>query len=187
MAQELDGIVVIDVEATCWSGPPPPGEEQEIIEVGICVLETKTLTREDRESVLVRPQRSRVSEYCTALTTLTAEQVAGGVSFAEACADLTSRLRTRERAWASWGDFDRVLFEAQCAREGVPFPFGSTHLNVKNLYALAHALPQEIGMMDALRASTIPHEGTHHRGHDDAWNIAALLARLLAPARSPTA
>jgi len=26
-------------------------------------------------------------------------------------------------------------------------------------------------------------EGTHHRGADDAWNIAGLLGRLLAPSR----
>jgi inhibitor of KinA sporulation pathway (predicted exonuclease) len=184
MAQELDQIVVIDIEATCWSGLPPPGEEREIIEVGICLLEPRTLARSAKESVLVRPQRSRVSEYCTALTTLTPDQVAGGVSFAEVCSELAARLRTRERPWASWGDFDRVLFEAQCAREDVPYPFGATHLNVKNLYALARALPQEIGMMEALRADGVPHEGTHHRGHDDAWNIAALLARLLAGARA---
>ena len=74
--------------------------------------------------------------------------------------------------------------ERQCAREHVPYPFGATHLNVKHLHAVAHALPHEIGMMDALRAAAITHEGTHHRGDADAWNIAALLAALLATARS---
>jgi inhibitor of KinA sporulation pathway (predicted exonuclease) len=184
MAELLDQVVVVDIEATCWAGAPPPGEEREIIEVGVCLLDPLSLERSEKHSVLVRPQRSRVSDYCTALTTLTAEQVAGGVSFAEACAALVERFDTRRRAWASWGDFDRVLFEAQCVREGVPYPYGPTHHNVKSLYALVHGLPLEIGMMDALKASAIPHEGTHHRGHDDAWNIAGLLARVLAAARA---
>jgi inhibitor of KinA sporulation pathway (predicted exonuclease) len=183
MAQRLDEIVVIDVEATCWGGPPPPGETQDIIEIGICLLETASLARHDRESILVRPTSSTVSPYCTALTTLTAAQVMDGLPFPEACATLAARHATGERAWASWGDFDRSLFERQCAREQVPYPFGSTHLNVKHLFAVARALPQENSMMDALQAAAITHEGTHHRGDDDAWNITALLATLLATAR----
>jgi inhibitor of KinA sporulation pathway (predicted exonuclease) len=184
MADRLDQIVVIDVEATCWRGPPPPDELQEIIEIGLCVLEVDSLARRARESILVRPRRSRVSPFCTQLTTLTQEQVDGGMPFSEACADLATRLGTRARTFASWGDFDRRLFEAQCAREEVKSPFGHTHLNVKNLFALARGLPQEVGMMDALRLAGLPHEGTHHRGHDDAWNIAGLLGQMMAAARA---
>jgi inhibitor of KinA sporulation pathway (predicted exonuclease) len=184
MAQRLDEIVVIDLEATCWRGPPPPGQVKEIIEIGVCVLETATLSRRGKASLLCRPSRSQVSPFCTELTTLTPEMVAGGVPFAEACADLAARLGTPERTFASWGDFDRRLLEEQCAREGVKYPLSPTHLNVKNLFALVHGLPEEIGMMQALRAAGVPHEGTHHRGHDDAWNIAALLAGLIAPARA---
>jgi inhibitor of KinA sporulation pathway (predicted exonuclease) len=184
MAQRLDEIVIIDVEATCWGGPPPPGQTQDIIEIGLCLLDAATLVRHDRESILVRPTSSTVSPYCTALTTLTAAQVDAGVPFSEACAALAARHATADRAWASWGDFDRILFERQCAREEVPTPFGATHLNIKHLFALTHALPQEIGMMDALKMAAIPHQGTHHRGDDDAWNIAALLAGILTAARA---
>jgi inhibitor of KinA sporulation pathway (predicted exonuclease) len=183
MAQRLDEIVVVDVEATCWQGPPPAGQVQEIIEIGLCRIDATTLTRGGRESLLVRPTRSEVSPYCTALTTITAADVAAGVSFPEACAAVADRHHTRERAWASWGDFDRHMFERQCARESVRFPFGPTHLNVKHLFALVHALPAETGMMEALAHAGLPHDGTHHRGGDDAWNIAALLAGILAAAR----
>jgi len=34
----LDQVLVIDIEATCWEGPPPEGLESEIIEIGICPL-----------------------------------------------------------------------------------------------------------------------------------------------------
>ncbi len=124
-----------------------------------------------------------MSPFCTALTTLTPADVAAGLPFAEACAALADRHHTRQRAWASWGDFDRQLFERQCAREQVPSPFGPTHLNVKHLFALVHGLPAETGMMEALAHAGLPHEGTHHRGGDDAWNIAALLARMVGRAR----
>jgi inhibitor of KinA sporulation pathway (predicted exonuclease) len=187
MARKLDEIVVIDVEATCWEGGPPPGQLQEIIEIGVCPLVVATGVRGARESLLVRPTSSTVSAYCTALTTLTAEDLAGGLGFAEACAALADRHDTRERAWASWGDFDRNIFERQCKREGVKTPFGPTHLNVKHLFAVARALPGEVGMAEALAMAGLPLEGTHHRGADDAWNIAALLAALLAGMRrAPT-
>ena len=35
MARKLDRILVVDVEATCWEGDPPPGQISEIIEIGL--------------------------------------------------------------------------------------------------------------------------------------------------------
>ena len=84
----LDSINVIDVEATCWEGNPPPGQRQEIIEIGVCPLEVSTGRRLEKRSILVRPERSRVSAFCTNLTTLTQQQVERGTSFREACAIL---------------------------------------------------------------------------------------------------
>ena len=31
MARKLDQILVVDVEATCWEGDPPPGHISEIL------------------------------------------------------------------------------------------------------------------------------------------------------------
>jgi len=179
MARTLDVILVVDVESTCWEGAAPDGEESEIIEVGLCLLDVASLERVERRSLLVRPEHSQVSAFCTQLTTLTADDVAGGMAFAEACALLRGELKGRERLWASYGDYDRRQFERQCQARDVAYPFGTTHLNVKSLFALAHALPHEIGMDAALRHIGLPLEGTHHRGGDDAWNIAAILATLL--------
>jgi inhibitor of KinA sporulation pathway (predicted exonuclease) len=174
-----DRIVVVDVEATCWLGGAPEGEESEIVEIGVCQLDVASGERGERARILVRPERSRVSAFCTELTGLTQEQVEGGVSFAEACETLRVRFRTRERVWASFGEYDRTMFEAECAARGVVYPFGTRHLNVKTLFALAAGLPREVGMARALELLSLPLEGTHHRGSDDAWNIAAILARLL--------
>jgi inhibitor of KinA sporulation pathway (predicted exonuclease) len=98
---------------------------------------------------------------------------------AEACSILKRDHLTRERSWASWGDYDRRQFERQCDATGVPFPFGPTHLNLKTLFAVAHVLQREVGMEAALQRLGMPLEGTHHRGVDDAWNIARVFATLL--------
>jgi len=186
MARRLDQILVIDIESTCWEGPPPPGQENEIIEIGLCTLEVASGDRRDRESLLVRPERSSVSAFCTRLTTLTQDQVDRGMGFAEACGVLTERYGSRQRTWASYGDYDRRQFERQCASRGLAYPLGPTHLNVKNLLALGLGLRREVGMAEALRLVDLPLEGTHHRGGDDAWNIAGILAVLLRRLRSST-
>lgn len=183
MARKLDQIIVLDVEATCWEGDPPAGQENEIIEVGFCLLNLTTLERTEKTSFLVRPEKSKVSEFCTKLTTLTQARVDTGKTFQEVCSLLKKRYDAKDRLWASYGDYDRKQFERQCAARGVGFPFGNSHLNVKTLFAIVHALPQEIGMAEALEKLGLPLEGTHHRGHDDAWNIAKILAHLLSQSR----
>src|SRR5579885_3105474 len=166
MARKLDQIVVIDIESTCWEGAPPEGQESEIIEIGICPLEVTSGRRLERRSILVRPTRSTVSAFCTGLTAITQEQVEAGIPFAEACGILVREYRCRERLWASWGDYDRRQFERQCAAQGVPYPFGASHLNAKTLFAIVHALPHELGMDGAMDRVGLPLEGTHHRAGD---------------------
>ena len=85
--------------------------------------------------------------------------------------------------WASYGDYDRQKFEQQCAGRGVPYPFGKTHINVKSLLALTAGLSRELGMAGGLEKLGISLEGTHHRGCDDAWNIAAILWHIIKAGR----
>lgn len=179
MRKKLDQIVVVDVECTCWPGNPPRGQENEIIEIGLCLLDIASRQRSEKRSILVKPEHSEISEFCTQKTTLTPAMVEKGVPLRDACAILMSEYRTKERVWASWGDFDRHQFERESRSKGVPYPFGSRHINVKTLFALTHRLPEEVGMAEALKIAGLPLEGTHHRGADDAWNIARLLSGLL--------
>lgn len=179
MARLLDKIVVVDIESTCWEGDPPAGQTAEIIEIGVCLLSTTTWQRESRHSILVKPERSTVSTFCTELTTLTQAQVDTGISFASACQQLRHTFQTRERTWASYGDYDRRQFERQCKAWGIGYPFGVSHINVKNLYALRQGLSQEVGLQEAANRWGWQLEGTYHRGDDDAWNIARVLGKLL--------
>jgi len=186
MARKLDHVIIIDIEATCWEGnSPPPGQENEIIEIGICPLELSTCRRLEKRSLLVRPERSEISPFCTQLTTISPEMVAGAMTFAEACEILRKEYDTRNRLWASFGDYDRNQFQRQCESFKVPYPFGTSHLNVKTLFAVLRGLPHEVGMDGAIRMMGRELEGTHHRGHDDAWNIAGILAEILAGWKLP--
>lgn len=179
MAKLLDKILVVDVESTCWKDQPPRGQESEIIEIGLCVLDTRTLRVEKSEAIFVRPEQSTVSEFCTQLTTITPEMAAKGRPFRDACQHLMKTYRSSERLWASYGDYDKKMFERNSRTKNCRYPFGPGHLNVKTLFAVAMNLNREVGMPQALEMLKIPLVGTHHRGEDDAINIAKILAELL--------
>ncbi|MGV9590966.1 exonuclease domain-containing protein [Streptomyces tendae] len=173
---------VIDLEATCWDGQPPPGEVGEIVEIGLAVVDLHARERVGRHRILVRPTRSRVSAFCTELTGITQAEADGGVSLAVACDTLVREHGAGARPWASWGDYDRKQFVRQCAADGVPYPFGHpaerAHTNAKAVFTEAHGLRRRPGMAQALEIAGLPLTGRHHRGVDDAWNIAALVLRL---------
>ena len=179
MARLLDVILVVDVESTCWTGPPPAGQSSEILEIGLCPVDVATLTRLPKRSLLVKPVRSEISDFCTELTTLTPEMFVEAGSLADAAQVLRHDYQSRERLWASWGDYDRRQFERVCQDLGVSYPFGISHLNVKTLFAAAFGLAHEVGLDQACLLAGITMQGTHHRGDDDAWNIAELLCILL--------
>ncbi|MFC0541963.1 exonuclease domain-containing protein [Kutzneria chonburiensis] len=169
-------VNVVDVEATCWEGSPPPGQVSEIIEIGLTVVDLVARERLAKHRILVRPKASRVSGFCTSLTGLTQSEVDGGVSFADACAQLVDEHEAGRRGWASWGDYDRKQFTRQCRATGVPYPFGARHTNAKAVFA---GSGRQLGMARALDVVGLLLEGRHHRGDDDSWNIAALVLHMV--------
>jgi len=179
MARRLDRVLVIDVESTCWEGPPPRGQISEIIEIGLCLVDVERLMRVEKRAILVRPQVSEVSEFCTRLTTITTQMAASGMSLEQSLDLLRNEYHAEDRVFASWGDYDRNQFRRNCDYFRLKYPFGPTHWNIKTLFALAHGLPREVGIDSACEILGRPLEGTHHRGVDDAWNIAGILCDLL--------
>jgi inhibitor of KinA sporulation pathway (predicted exonuclease) len=170
---------VIDIEATCWDGDAPAAQVSEIIEIGLCVVDLEARRRVERHAILVKPQRSTVSDFCTRLTGITPADLDGATLFAEACGRLVAEHDAVNRSWASWGDYDRKQFASQCAQTDVPYPFGPSHINAKAVFATVHGLRRRAGMAQALDLAGLPLEGRHHRGVDDAWNIAALILHLV--------
>ncbi len=89
--------------------------------------------------------------------------------------------------WAGWGDYDRDQFTRQCRATGAAYPFGQRHTNAKAAFTTAYGLRRRPGMAQALTVAGLPLEGRHHRGADDAWNIAALVLEVTGRGAWPTA
>jgi inhibitor of KinA sporulation pathway (predicted exonuclease) len=183
MSKKLDRALVIDVESTCWQQAPPRGQISEIIEVGLCVVDLHLLRRIERRSLMVKPMMSEVSEFCTELTGITAEMVQDAPPLSEAIRILRDQYRSADRLFASWGDYDRDQFQRNCQTYDLKYPFGPTHLNIKNLFSTSLGLKRELALDEACDRLGLTMEGTHHRGVDDAWNIARVFCMLLNRAR----
>jgi len=171
-----DKIIIIDLEATCWKGQIPDGEVNEIIEIGLSVLDTVSGEISKNQGILVKPQFSKVSNFCTELTTITQDILdKEGVLFEEAIEKLVEEYDPYFYTWASYGQYDLNMLQKQCKKFGVDYPMGNDHINVKILFAETKGLSKPTGMNGALHILQIPLEGTHHRGIDDAKNIAKIL------------
>lgn len=171
-----DLALAIDLENTCWDGPPPPGMRPEIIQIGLVEVDFANL-RLGREARLhVRPVRSEVSEYCTALTGITPETVRReGRPFAEVLRGIAKAYGPRGKSLLAWGT-DWFEIEARCREEGCENPFppeGS--INLGQAFGLLHGAGSRLGMYAALAAAGIDPVGRRHDGLDDARNLARLV------------
>lgn len=183
---DIGRVLVIDLEATCWEGDPPPGQRNEIIEIGSAVLSTADGAIVRGPELLVRPVSSVIGEFCTGLTGITAEMVEDrGIPFAEAIDALVKSYGDSRLAWASFGDYDKYMLANACNAHGIRYPLSDTHINVKRIEAILGG-HRETGMMRCLaRLGLQPAEGTqHHRGGDDAVNIARILWEIIRRYRS---
>ncbi len=174
-------INIVDLECTCWKDERPVGSMSEIIEISIAGLEVKTgkIIPSD-QNMYVYPNNSKVSEFCYNLTGISQKTLDdSGIPFSVACQILLNRFKSKYYIWASYGGYDLRMFEDQCLREHIDYPFGGKHINVKTLFALKYKLDNEVGMAEALKILNIPLEGKHHSGRDDALNIAKILREIL--------
>lgn len=172
--------IVVDVEATCWAEDAPA--QSEVIEIGAVAVEVGTGPLDEFQT-FVRPRlQPTLSDFCTQLTTIRQADVDSAPAFPEAYGNF--------RLWAdafspfiltSWGNYDHKQLKRDCDLHSIPYTIHS-HVNLKAAFAAIMGC-KKCGMSKALRKLGIPLQGTHHRGVDDARNIARILEYLLEATR----
>jgi len=170
---KLNKLLCIDLEATC--GPGIAKDESEIIEIGIAVVDNYKLVVENSAFILVKPEFTRVNNFCTRLTTWKQSDVELGISLREACDILKTTYHSNEYTWCSWGMYDKTQFTNECNRKDITsYPFSHVHFNLKNMFSLLHGFNTMYGEDRAVQKMGFSFTGTRHRGIDDAKNIALL-------------
>lgn len=168
--------IIVDLEATCCDGRSFPRQEMEIIEIGAVAVESRTAKILDEFQSFVRPIRNPVlTDFCQKLTSITHEQVASAPEYPQVIKDFGRWLENYpSQDFCSWGAYDKGQFEQDCRYHKVPYPFPGPHRNLKIEFSKHRRENRRYGLAGALRTLGFSFEGTHHRGIDDARNIARI-------------
>jgi 3'-5' exoribonuclease 1 len=177
--------IIVDLEATCWEGTgnyyPAGVRPNEIIEIGAVVLPSAASSAADEFGRFVRPvAKPELSDFCIKLTSITQADVDSAAIFPAVFQGFVNWIGPEPFVLCSWGQYDLNQFRADCGRHDFPLPATfERHVNVKKEFARVFKV-RPCGMAEALKHAGLPLEGQHHRGIDDARNIAKL-ARLVLP------
>ena len=170
-------FLVIDLEATCCNQKSVPRNEMEIIEIGAVIVAQESLSIVDEFQTFIRPVRHpQLTPFCTELTSIRQSDLTDSPRYSEALSLLQRWLMPFDQyLFCSWGDYDKSQFEQDCRFHQISYPFRSDHLNLKKQFSKSQSLTKKYGMAGALKLANITLEGTHHRGIDDARNMAKLM------------
>jgi inhibitor of KinA sporulation pathway (predicted exonuclease) len=169
-------FLIIDVEATCSDDSSIPRHEMEIIEIGAVMLNRNTWEIDSQFQTFIKPVRhQKLTDFCTQLTTISQYDVEKAPEFAEAMAIFQEWMDSfKDNIFCSWGNYDKTQFIQDCNFHNIPYPFGAEHRNIKKEFSEYIVTSKSFGMASALNYLGMELIGTHHRGIDDARNIAAI-------------
>ena len=162
-------IIIVDLEATCSRDRDIVNE---IIEIGAVKIKDGKVV--DTFDSFVKPILNPVlTDFCKELTTITQEDVDSADKFPEVLEKFKSWINEDDFILMSWGDYDKYQFIKDCKLHKLSTNWIKEHMNIKRMFAEVKKV-RPCGMQKALRIMNIELEGTHHRGIDDAKNIAKI-------------
>jgi len=167
----------IDVELTCWSGPPPPGMKQEIIEIGVVEMDLLALKIIREAAYFVRPRRWEISKKCTKLTGITNEHIRTARPFTEVLTAFTEEFQPSKKLCGTWGD-DASLIADACDREGMKSPLRNL-LDVGQLFRTVFLMKQQSSLRKAIEMLNLEFDGVSHSALADAKNTARVHAAII--------
>ncbi|MDJ0676263.1 MAG: 3'-5' exonuclease [Calothrix sp. MO_167.B42] len=169
-------FLIIDLEATCSKDGSVPRHQMEIIEIGAVMLNRSTWNIDSEFQQFIKPIiHPQLTDFCTELTTIKQQDVDTAPTFPQVI--------TRFQEWmvsfpnyifCSWGNYDKTQFIQDCKLHQVPYPFADEHRNIKQEFSEYLGVSRKFGMAQALQHLGMELQGIHHRGIDDARNIAAI-------------
>ncbi len=192
--------IVFDLESTC--GPEIPNGESEIIEIGAVKLNEK-LEIIDEFQAFVRPVlHPTITYFCEELTSIKQADVDTAGTFNEVAVDFNywcNDYGKSEYYLCSWGFYDKKMLVADSKRWGLKYGWvDRNHISIKHQHGemlykdevqrlevsgmisttRTKQLKKGVGMAKALEMCNLKLDGTHHRGIDDARNIAKVFVKI---------
>jgi inhibitor of KinA sporulation pathway (predicted exonuclease) len=171
--------IVFDLEATCWK--THDHSPNEIIEIGAVCIDDKKQTLGEFCTFIKPVIHPILSDFCTELTSITQDMIQDAPHFPEAVGKFQEWIASFEDEYwlCSWGFYDKSQFKKDCELHQQDTKWLKKHISVKHQYGTIIGKEKGIGMDSALQREGFTLTGTHHRGLDDAKNIASRSLRTL--------
>jgi 3'-5' exoribonuclease 1 len=169
--------IILDLEATCWQEKGLKNKS-EIIEIGaIKINQSQQLI--SQFSSFVKPSLHPVlSPFCTQLTSIQQKDMELAETFPTVLRQFKEWINVEEAyVLCSWGFYDKQQFKQDCLLHHLETNWLEQHISLKHQHATIKGLKKPMGMAGALYIEGLTLEGTHHRGIDDAKNIAKIFLK----------
>ena len=166
--------IILDLEATCWKDRSE-NMQNEIIEIGAVKINKNGII-ENEFSEFVKPILNPIlSDFCTELTTIKQSEINPADTYDIVVNRFKNWIDLRQKfVLCSWGFYDKKQFIKDCDLHSLDKNWLANHISLKHQYAKIKKLRKPIGMGGALKKEGLKLDGTHHRGIDDAKNIAKI-------------
>ena len=173
-------FIIYDLEATCWE-KNPINFVQEIIEIGAYMLNPYGEILGEYNRFIKPVIHPTLSVFCHELTSITQEQIDRAGNFVDVIEEFQDWAMIFEEDYflCSWGSFDRKQLILDCKLHDMDYDWVNKHLNLKGQYQEMKRLHRPCSLKHALRREGFEFDGTHHRGIDDAENLAKIFNKFL--------
>ena len=167
--------LVVDLEATC-DAKGFPRAERETIEIGAVLVDAQTFAIQEEFQSFIQPVRHpHLTDYCTQLTGIQQGTVDAAQGFSDVFSRFTSSMvEGRKVLFLSWGGYDRRQLRRDCRFHETNYPFEG-HGDMSLAFIEHAGLTRRISLTSAVAHVGLSIEGAHHRGLDDARNLARIL------------
>jgi len=177
----MKNVVIFDLEATCEDKSIDNNYPSEIIEIGAVKLQDNKIVGEF--SAFVKPTiTNKLTSFCKELTTITDQNIRNAMTIEQVIPIFHEWIK--DCKLISCGMYDKKQFKREIAMknlEDVFLDFLSDldvyHVNLKTIFKKKTGLKKK-GMVGMANDLNIELSGTHHRGIDDAKNIAKIYLKL---------
>ena len=174
-------FIIYDLEATCWKTESErSGRTQEIIEIGALKINEYGKVDSRFESFIRPVIHPQLSVFCTQLTGISQVEVNQADIFPLVVKDFQDWIGLNDEEdylLCSWGFFDQRAMAKNCLLHDMEDSWTKEHISLKHQYPRIKGLPYAIGLKTAVEKEGYEFEGAHHRGIDDAINLAKIFLK----------
>ena len=170
-------LLYLDLELTCWDMAPPKGLQSEIIEIAVVAMDLSELSLCREHAYFVRPRRWEISEKCTKLTGITAEDVKSGRPLDQVLPLIAKHFDPLPKLCCAWGD-DGAVLAAKCRAVGIEPPF-SRSIDLSMVVQQILVARGQMSLSSATEFFGLAFDGVPHGALADARNTARLHAAIL--------